>query len=491
MLAMNLVGCHKPAGISEHAAAIQSHIDSMLPGTPAARQLSDFLRAVNSGELAQMLDFGASHVSSSQSQTSPAELSRQATTLYREARELDVGLVEKSTTNEIVGQVRSTVTDQWYRIEVVVAASPPYAITSFTRITIQAGPEFVPHRPRSEREVVDEVEPYLDRLAKADMFSGVALIAKDGTPIFEKAYGLASRNPEIPNKINTQFDLASVTKIFTGVAIGQLAEQGKLSFSDTISQHVADYPNQSVAKKVTIHQLLTHSSGMGNFFGPRFDALKDELRSPEDYFPLFADDPLAFEPGTGVQYSNAGFVVLGAIVERVSGQRFLDYLRDHIFKPAKMMNTDAYGKDTSSQDRAIGYTYVNPISQADLSRRESNVALLPYIGGPAGGGYSTAEDLLRFANALHNHVLLSKENTELVTTGKVATRRGNGNKHAYGFEDELVNQHRIVGHGGGYRGVNTQFDIYPDDGYIVIILSNYDPLAATVVADKLRDMLAN
>jgi CubicO group peptidase (beta-lactamase class C family) len=487
-----LTGCLKPGGRfgTGGGASLQSHIESVLPDTPAARQLANYLRAFNSGEVERMRNLSRSgYGKSAAEETSAVEFFRETISFYREAQALDIDLIESSDPVEIVARARSTLTGQWYRIVVKVAPEPPHPIVSFSKKIIPPPPDIVASRPPvSDQGMVAEISSLLDKLVAADMFSGVALIAKNGVPIFEKAYGFARLDPAIPNQVDTKFGLASVTKIFTGVAIAQLVEKGKLSYDDSISTHLPDYPNREVARKVTIHHLLTHTSGMGDIIGVRSNAMIDSLRSPRDYFPLFADEPPAFEPGKGVRYSNAGYIVLGAMVERVSGQSYADYLQEHIFTPAGMKNTEFHLEDENIANSASGFTYVILNSQDDLATRESR---RPARGASAGGGYATAEDLLKFWIALHEHRLLNRQNTDLVMSGKVATRQGPDVKHAYGFEDEMVNGHRIVGHGGGGRAVNTQFDIYPDEGYTVIILSNYDPLAATVVANKLREILTS
>ena len=168
--------------------------------------------------------------------------------------------------------------------------------------------------------LVAELEAFLHRLVADNMFSGAVLVAKDGDPIFRKAYGLASKRFDIPNRVDTKFNVGSLNKMFTAVAIAQLAEQGKLSLNDPVSKHLRDYPSE-VADKVTVHHLLTHTSGLGEFLKDDvFTGSKTRPRTVEDHVPLFVDDSLSFEPGARFRYSNAGFIVLGAIMEEVSGK---------------------------------------------------------------------------------------------------------------------------------------------------------------------------
>jgi len=191
-------------------------------------------------------------------------------------------------------------------------------------------------------------------------------------PILKEAYGYASLAFEVPNRVDTKFNLGSMNKMFTGVAISQLAEKGNLSFDDRIIDHIPDYPNEEIAGKVTIHQLLTHTSGLGNYWTEEYmKTSKDRFRAVEDYLPLFVDQPLLFEPGTSWSYSNSGFMVLGLIIESITGQSYFDYVMENIYKPAGMINTDAYELDYIIPNLAVGYTraqaragefYLNPES---------------------------------------------------------------------------------------------------------------------------------
>jgi CubicO group peptidase (beta-lactamase class C family) len=203
--------------------------------------------------------------------------------------------------------------------------------------------------------------------------------------------------------------------------------------------------------------LLTHTSGTGDYFGSGFEEAKGNLRSVKDYFPLFAKSHLSSAPGAKWSYSNAGYIVLGAIIEEVSGQSYFDYVREHICKPAGMSNTDFYEADSNTPNMAIGYTNLGPDGGLELLSRAENASILPVKGGPAGGGFSTVEDLLKFDVALRAHKLLNPKFTDLVLTGKVDREDEWGGKYAYGFADDSLNGKAIVGYTGGIleRTVNS------------------------------------
>ncbi len=318
-------------------------------------------------------------------------------------------------------------------------------------------------------KIVENTTAYLENLDAQDKFSGTVLIAKDGVPILKKAYGLANRSFNVPNKIDTKFNLGSMNKMFTGVAILQLVEQGKLALDDKIIKHVPDYSNKEIASKVTIHQLLTHTSSMGLYWTDEyFKTSKDLFKDVEDYLPLFVDEPLQFEPGSKFSYSNSGYMVLGLIIEKVTEQSYFDYVMENIYKPAGMINTDAYELDYVVPNLAVGYTQHG----AKEGTLRNNIYIHVCKGGPAGGGYSTVEDLLSFSNALIGNKLLTPEYTELAIKGKV--RRSENVMYAYGIQDRKENNHRIIGHGGGFPGISSKLDIYKDLGYTVIVMSNFD-----------------
>jgi CubicO group peptidase (beta-lactamase class C family) len=360
-----------------------------------------------------------------------------------------------------------------------VQAEEPHQITNLELRAIPRPAEFA--LPRlSESELVAAAKKNIEKEVAADNFAGAVMITKNGSPVLAEAYGLADRERKIPNTLKTRFRIGSMNKMFTAVATLELAKAGKLDVKDTVGKYLTGYPNKEIAAKVTITHLLTHTGGTGDIFGPEFEAHRLELKTIEDYIKLYGDRGPKFEPGTRWEYSNYGFILLGAIIEKVSGQSYYDYVREHIFGPAGMTSTGSEPEDKAVPDRSVGYT------KMDSTVWTPNTDTLPYRGTSAGGGYSTVEDLTRFAEALKSHKLLDAPYTEMLTTGKPGTP---DNSYAFGFEDRLMNGMRCFGHGGGAPGMNGDLRVCPDSGYVVAVLANLDPPAASRVSDFIVNRL--
>ncbi|MDQ4079434.1 MAG: beta-lactamase family protein, partial [Gemmatimonadota bacterium] len=228
-------------------------------------------------------------------------------------------------------------------MRVVVEESAPHRI-----VTLGIGPagQLVNIDEVSDAGIARSLANLMGRVCREDGFSGTMMVARDGRPLFQHACGLANRADSVPMKLDTRLNLGSMNKMVTAVAIAQLVEEGKLTFDDAVGEHLVDYPNADVRNKVRIHHLLTHTSGLGSYFNEEFmNASRTRFRSVRDFMALVEKENLAFEPGTRWAYSNSGFMLLGAIIERVSGMSYFDYVRERIFQPAGMTDTDSYEMD--------------------------------------------------------------------------------------------------------------------------------------------------
>jgi D-alanyl-D-alanine carboxypeptidase len=320
------------------------------------------------------------------------------------------------------------------------------------------GTEAMPPSPISQTELVRRMTTSLDSLAKVGQFSGVAVVAKNGVPIFQRAYGMADRERGIANNPETAFNLGSINKVFTQIAILQLRDAGKLDLDSTLSKYWPNYPNKEVARKITIRQLMRHTSGIGgNIFDPPAGGKRNDIRTLSDFLPLFVNEPLKFEPGARNAYSNAGYVVLGLLIERLSGDDYYTYVREHVFTPAGMTRTGSFAVDSLPPNTAIGYTRGDEDAPLNAPLRPNSRGL-PGRGSSAGGGYSTAQDLLRFVQALREH---------LIPSGLPAG----------------------IGIAGGSGGVNAIVEGGLPGGYDLVVLENLDPPAAERVARMTREWL--
>lgn len=455
----------------------QSPKPAQLPDSAAGRRVAAYIAAFNSGNEQTMRDFITNNVAPTALQQRPIEARLD---VYRQMHGNMGGLEVRrvlEAQDSAVKILALTKQNEWFEIGFQFESAPPYKLLGI-RVEDAEPPSATAAAESSpavitEGDLIANVDKYLSDAVAAEEFSGTVLIAKKNSPVFQKAYGLASREYNVANRIDTRFNLGSINKIFTQVAIGQLAEQGKLTFDDKLAKHLPDFPNREAAEKITIRQLLDMSSGIGDFFGPDFEATpKDKLRTIGDFMALFAKKPLLFEPGTKTQYSNGGYVVLGAIVEKISGRDYYQYVRENIFKPADMRDTDWYEADLTTPNLASGYTSERTAGRAESTRR-NNIYSRPARGSSAGGGYSTAPDLLKFATALQEGKLRVPDfrragNSGARTTGSTGTAFGG------------------LGIAGGAPGINAVLEVGGEQGYTVVVMSNYDPPSAERVAKQIR-----
>jgi CubicO group peptidase (beta-lactamase class C family) len=318
--------------------------------------------------------------------------------------------------------------------------------------------------------------------------------------VLARSYGTA--NDSAANGPDTRFVLASVTKLFTAVAIAQLVQAGNVSYTGTLGAYVSGFPAE-IADKVTVHHLLTHTSGLGDPFtmpgyletALSWTSAEQVMDGTTDYIRRSA---LEFPPGAGNRYSNAGYHLLGVIVAQVSGQSYYDYVRDHVFHPAGMTSTDFHTKPQWRTDSRIAHPYAKQPSGERVDAIDQRM----FIGTPAGDAFSTCADMARFARALQGAKLLNRAFTGITLGGKVPPPPPSGSPPAagvgpraafqcYGPMTQLVNNQWVTGHGGGAPGTSTDLQMYPDSQWISVILSNYDYGRGmpSPVMSKARDLI--
>lgn len=318
--------------------------------------------------------------------------------------------------------------------------------------------------------LIGSMSEFLREEEAADRFSGVVAIEHGDEIVFSAACGMAHQGFRVPNRLDTRFNLASIGKMFTAVAVLQLWERGKLSLDDTIDRYL---PNLRVGgtETITIAQLLCHTSGLGMFWNEKCKQRRSSLRTIQAYLELIEGQMPAFEPGSKAQYSASGYLVLGGIIEAAANVDFYDYVQEHVCKQADMPRT-AFLQLDHVADFAHGYTTIEWEGPPHPDYRTDNMFQYPVRGSSAGFVYSTAPEMLRFGAALRRNQLL-REDTRTLMLG-VHAGDAEGSAFGYGCQHIPYSQGIAVGHGGRAFGAATMFLMLLEVDFRICILSNYD-----------------
>lgn len=332
-------------------------------------------------------------------------------------------------------------------------------ILSTILVLLSAGIKVFAQVKHSGIEISNKADQYLKTLTELNRFSGSVLIAKDGKIVFNNQYGFANYEHEVLNNTDTKFRIASVTKQFTAMAVMMLHEERKLKVHDPICKYLTDCPE--IWKNITIHHLLTMSSGIPEYddFPPN-NIVKSAQVTLDEHIETFKDKKLDFAPGEKFRYSGSNYVLLGKIIEIVSGKSYANFLQEKIFRPLKMKNTGLINRETLLIHEAEGYKWASDSFEvADYIR--------PLDGYSAGGMYSTTEDLLKWDRALYGEKLISKRSLETMFTPFKE-------HYGYGWFSEMKFNYKWINHSGHIEGFQSQLSRFPDEKIAIIILSNFD-----------------
>lgn len=348
------------------------------------------------------------------------------------------------------------------------------------------------------------LDQFVAAQAAKDEFSGSLLLTCQGRTVLARSHGMANKELAIPHGPDTLFALASVTKLFTAVSVAQLAQQRKLAYHDKLGAFLDGFP-AGIADSVTVHHLLTHTSGLGDYMKmPEFWATAATWTSADEVMDgimtfIRRSEP-AFLPGAEMLYSNSGYHILGEIVAKVSGQSYHDYVREHVFGPAGMRSTGFYTNAQWRDDRRIARPYVRQPS----GERTDDVAGRLFIGTPAGDAFSSCVDMDRFAQALQGGKLLNPAYTRLTFSEKVpmpplappgspppppGSTPAQAIFQCHGPQAFIINNQRGLGHSGGAPGESTEIQWYPDSHWVLVILNNYDAGSSLPVAALARQLI--
>ncbi|HMM68549.1 MAG TPA: serine hydrolase domain-containing protein [Dokdonella sp.] len=439
--------------------------DLKLPDTAAARLMGEWLDLCARPDPARMTEWVAAHLSTAGAGRMPA--TARAADMVQACTSnggFDAVAVANSDPMSIALKLRGRETGGWFEVLLITNESGELDRSGI----MPALPEEASLPASLTDEVIaKEVRQTVERLSKAGLFSGIVTVARGTGIIASASGGYANRAQKTPITGASRFTLASMGKMFTAAAIGQLVDQKKLATDDTVGKFFPDYPNKAVRDKVTIAMLLSHTSGMGDFLDKRTPAMmKEGVHRAAEFMPLYDHDEPQFAPGSDRSYSNAGLALAGAIIEKVSGESYPDYLRKHVFEPAGMKHSSANSVPRADAGLVTPYTR-DPSGTWQVAEGD--------IGSPAGGAISTADDLIRFADALRSGKLVSKAwYADMVTPHGPP---GNGGDYGYAIGINDIYGRTVVGHNGGFPGVSTHLFMVQDSPYTVVVLANQDPPA--------------
>jgi len=426
--------------------------------------IDDWLAAFNAGSLEGLQAFADRYAK--QEGSTPKD--------YLDFREstgpLSVLETLESTSSQAKLLVMGQLNERAMRVTAVMDPANPAHVKQFQIEGAETPDKYKPARVALPVLMADAAAK-LEALRARDALSGALQVVQNGKVLLDWRGGDSDRTAGIPVGVDTQFRLASSNKMFTAVAILQLVQDGKLNLDDTIGKHLPDYPNKAVANNVTVRHLLSHTSGLGDFFGDDFEQYSASLKTLDDYVRRFAKDAPQFTPGSQDSYSNYGFIVLGRIIEAVSGQSYYVYVQDHILRPAGMTGTGFEPEIVSVPKRAVAYT-----KKDGQWLRETKS--LPWRGMSAGGGYSTVSDMVAFAEALRSGKLVSP-----VLLQQATTAQNHKGWYGFGFVVQGKGREHQYGHEGGAPGSNSAIVVMPAQGYVIVGLANVDPDAISNVVN--------
>ncbi|MBN2363838.1 beta-lactamase family protein [candidate division WOR-3 bacterium] len=388
--------------------------------------------------------------------------------------------VELSDSFEISFVIRSLSKGEKFKISISLEQKSPNNISSMRiepYIALPLASNSKISYSTDESQAIERIKTFLADQESLNRFSGSVLIAKNGDQLLLLSAGMSDKRFFAPNRIDTKFNLGSLNKLFTSVAILQIIKKGEISIDDPLGKFLTFFP-KDISANVTVRHLLTMESGWGDYWNNEYYLQhKDELRTVSQYMQFIKDIPLDFEPGSSVQHSNIGFEVAGSIIEKVSGLDYFEYIREYIYKPAEMSNTDSYDRDGPVENLAIGYTNHHPCDSTGLSWRWENTYILSPRGTPAGGGYSTVEDILKFDNVFRSHKLLGSEYSNFML-----------NRFQGQIGDPLIQQN-LSRSAGGAIGVSSFYARDIKNGYTVIVLLNIDNPVAIEIGNEILKLI--
>lgn len=458
-----------------------------LPDTPVGKLGGELLRHVGSDDAEQIRHWASTILSPAVAANDKADFTTNLVSATRDAGGVD--LVDARSDPRQPGLLQLAVkARRGGRMAVwVLAADPahPELLAQAAAFPMEDPTLYAawPKDAVSGPALKQRVETTLDQLVRTTDFSGCVTVVDARETIVDACRGLADRRFGVPIDRQTRFHIASIGKTFTAVAIAQLVEAGKLSWDATLDSLVPEYPDHATAKTITVWQLAHHTAGLGDFMVPEFFAHRERFVDPLDYLELIARQPKVGEPGKEWNYSNAGYVLLGRIIENVSHENYFDYIQRHVFTPAGMTASGFDSPEDVTPKLAVGYFHDGLFSTG----WKTDAYKAGFKGSPAGGGYSNNTDLVKFARALRDGTLLKPATLAKMFDDAVPAGPG---AYAVGFGDRLSHGRHIRGHAGSIEGTDANLQMVWENGAAVVLTSNEGPSQTWMLAEHIADLLA-
>lgn len=442
-----------------------------------SQQANDFIKTLNSKDFKKIETFVVNHFSiETLAQWNGAGKDRYVGYSINSALfhgKLLIVSSELETINDrvrYVGNVHSINTDMQYELIINFNNEKSKAITGWY---LREAPKALEAASISESQMVNQLTEYINQLANKGIFSGALLLAKEDDILMSAAHGFASRRYDVLNNINTKFQIGSMNKMFTSVAVLQLVDDGKVALNDPLTKYIKkEQLGQGNFEQVQIQHLLSHTSGLSGLSG--FEERQSKIRSLQDIQDLYHSIETTFTPGSQWRYSNTGMLLLGQVIESVTGDNYFEYINKHIYQKANMVHSGSFDLDVPVKNTARNYWF-----SVETGQITENLMFQSVKGLPAGGGYSTVGDLHKFAIAMQSNTLVSYE---LAQEAIRAKPKLNALNWGYGFSVRDSKIGVIVGHNGAHLGMTARLNMYQDKGYILVVLGNYLSSAWPIVA---------
>lgn len=382
---------------------------------------------------------------------------------HAEANAFRIG---KETRHSLHVFVRAAKYERWKDLQFQLEAAPPHRIVNLIFIADVAEPVYLPNGAISDPHTLSWLDAYVDRLVAEEDLSGALLIAAGGRPLIERYFGFADSARTVPCSAATRFNLGSGNKMFTALALAKLVEEGATAFDTPIAGYLPELSHREWAAKATVGHLVSHTAGAGEYWTDATREALTRVKTLEDFVPLIEAAGIDFEPGTRFHYSNSNFILAGLVIERITGGDYHDFVRERISRPCGLADTDAFRNDGSAANLA------EPLVGTPGAWSRVRGA---FRGSSAGGGYSTARDMLRFSRCLVEGRIVGKDMLGTMTRSYSAHLPESQVDYGYGFIRE-TSPDRVFsyGHGGIARGVNFEYRYFPASDVTLVMFCNQD-----------------